>query len=309
MDAASLNLSGCVVTDNRMYGVVAQAASLSLVRCEVVRNGGVGVLVHRPGAEAVLEECVVTEHSEMGVAVQDGAQAPHARTVLTKNLFLVMQAKLDRVELLRNRHAGVYGDGPRSWLSIWRCTVDGSGVRGVGVQGGASIEVAECKIVNNAQEGIFVSGRGSRLMLRGGEVRRNGRGVVGQTKAFLMISGAEITNNTEGGVLVSDAETLVSLTGSNISHNLRGIGVQLGATAEVQGNRIEGNGAEGVYVSRAGSRALLVRNQIMGNGVKGVGVQHGAAAVMESNEVAGNALVGVHVDGQGSSAILRFNTM
>ena len=43
---------------------------LTMVKCEVVRNGGVGVLVHRAGADARLEECVVSEHSEMGVAVQ-----------------------------------------------------------------------------------------------------------------------------------------------------------------------------------------------------------------------------------------------
>jgi len=34
-----------------------------------------------------------------------------------------LQASLDRVELLGNRHAGVYGDGARTWLSLWRCKV------------------------------------------------------------------------------------------------------------------------------------------------------------------------------------------
>jgi len=32
-----------------------------MVKCEVARNGGVGVLVHRAGADARLEECVVSE--------------------------------------------------------------------------------------------------------------------------------------------------------------------------------------------------------------------------------------------------------
>ena len=163
MDGAALKLVSCVVSHNLTYGLVAQRAALTAVRCEVRSNGGVGVLVHRPGADARLEDCLVGEHAEMGVAVQDGGHV-----------------KLERVELRRNRHAGVYGDGAGCWLSVWRCRVEESGVRGVGVQAGAAIELAESTVSGNAQEGVFVSGRGSRCMVQGGEVSGNGRGLVVQ---------------------------------------------------------------------------------------------------------------------------------
>jgi hypothetical protein len=68
------------------------------------------------------------------------------------------QVRLEANKVSNNKHAGLFIDGMDSKANVKECEIMSNGVRGVGVQSGANLQLYKSSIGRNAQEGVFVSG-------------------------------------------------------------------------------------------------------------------------------------------------------
>jgi hypothetical protein len=146
---------------------------------------------------------------------------------------------------------------------------DGTGGRGIGVQGGASLTLSRALLSGNRDVGMQVSSAGTTVTASDVVIENTqsaadgtyGRGINVRKGATLTLSHALLSGNCEVGMVVSHAGTTV--TGSDVViENTqsqadgilgRGIDVQEGASLTLFRALLSGNRDVGMFVSHAGT--------------------------------------------------------
>ncbi len=82
----------------------------------------------------------------------------YMHTYIDTYIHTYIQVRLDSNRVSNNKHAGLFVDGMESKAHVKECEIMSNGVRGIGVQSGAELQLFKSNIGRNAQEGVFVSG-------------------------------------------------------------------------------------------------------------------------------------------------------
>ena len=218
-------LSGAVLRDTQSpsddtfsRGVeVNDGASLVAADLLLVGNHATGLFAANPGTTVALSGAVVR-------GTQPRADGDGGRGVEVND-----GASLDATDLLleSNREVGLFASGPGTTVALSGAVVrdtqaraDGTGGKGVGLEGGASLDATDLLLEGNHSIGLFAADPGTTATLSGAVVRDTwpqadgtfGRGVAVQDSASLYATDLLLEGNHEVGLSASKPGTTLILS-------------------------------------------------------------------------------------------------
>jgi hypothetical protein len=257
-------------------GMEIYRAQLSCTRCRVDGNTGVGVNAWTADTVVVMEDTEIRNtqpgpngNGGQGIQVGGGAELSCARC---------------RIE--GNHHVGGLAGGAGTVVVLedteirnTRSPPDGSGGRGLSVQGGAHLRCTRCAMDGNESAGVFADG-GSDVVLEDTEVRNTQRDPAGVGAGIHLEGGARLT-----------------CTGCQIGGNWRGLSVGGGSHLSCTDCQLDGNHRTGVLAQGALTYVHLedaaVRNTRVEEIGGGISVTQGAELRCLRCEIDGNMRHGV----------------
>lgn len=271
LDDSSLTLRDVVLRDNDEEAVrIYRGGSVSLRRVAIAPHS-VALLGSGEDIHIVAEDAIFHGGIHRGVSVSGDVELELRRVLVTdsNDVGVMMHGE------------GTTLAGEDLWIRRTRGHPDdGSAGRGLNVQSGAQAEITRARIEDNRDHGVFVSGAGSRLVLRDAVIRdthgresdgRQGSAVVVQQGAVGTIERAELERNRgvalfaigEGTELAA-SDTLVRETrphecaGTSCTEMPAGVGVgaYVGARLRAEAFDVLGSPLCGVQVAAAGRLAL-----------------------------------------------------
>jgi len=295
---ASLVASGCLVEANTDIGIMvghegttAQLTDVTVRQTKMRPDGtnGRGIEV-RLGAFLSAEDVVVEDNADIGIMVGDDGSEGH---------LLGVDVLSTRVE------------------------ADGTGGRGISVQGPSSLTAEDCRVEGNAETGIFVSSGSAHLTnvvvseTLGQQDGTMGRGIEIQDSATLQAESCTIAGNADVGILVTSGSsaqlTDVDVTDTRLEGGGtggRGASIQQASSLSAEDCRFDRNGNIGILVT-SGSTAHLsnvdVSNtQAEADGASGwgIGVQGGSLLQADGCVLDANSEVGIMATDEGTQALL-----
>ncbi len=304
-------------TENEFgFGIdVEDGATLIATRCRIQGSTCTGIVATNPRTDVQLVETEVLDTLPTPGGLYGFGISAKDRATLTVTDGTVQG----------NSSAGVLADSGGTTVHLTRTVVsgtlpnpDGTGGRGVNVQGGAALTASDCTIQGNTEVGVLATSEGTSVTLEGCEVldtlQRSGgtagHGVEATGGAALTASECVIRGNIDMGLSAADDGTTVDLMDSAVLDTLpssdgsggRGINVQSGAIVNVTGSTIESNTEVGVLAGGPGATAALVDTQVLGtlrgrNAASAVGVsaQDRALVSASGGEISREAGPGVYV--------------
>ncbi len=271
-DGASLTATGCTVEGNTALGVSA---------------GSVGTVVELDDTEILATGASPDGTGGRGIGVQDGASLSATRCIVQGSAGLGVFAG----------SAGTIVDLVETAILDTSPDPDGTGGRGIAVEGGASLSATRCTIQGNKEVGVYASDAGTGVDLADTEILQTaqrpdgmgGRGVEVNDGASLTATRCTLRDNTEIGVLASDAGTVVDLADTAIldTHRGRTTGFALGANTQsgawlsMSDTEISGTEGPGIYLAR-GARIDAARLTLTGNTFAGALITDGTLTVTAS---------------------------
>jgi len=273
--------------------VVVQGASVSWDGGRVEQAGGVGLYLGPSGSDLVASRLTVAD-------TQAGALGGGAGLVVYGPASFV----LDDVRVERSRVLGAAfakaaaGDARRLVVADTRSDADsGYAGRGVVVQSGALVALADARIERNHEAGLSVRGQATRVVAARLSVHETaptaldgtrGYGVALFEGARAELTDAELNGNAELGLLVVNTSQ-ADLTGAGIYGTVAtsaGFGdaifVEDGAGLRLREFELAGNARTGLVVSQSDRPAELARGTIRDNEV---GVVRQLESAVELSEV------------------------
>ena len=288
---------------------IQSSASLLATDCLVEANADIGIVVGHEGTTAHLYNVTVrnTKPREdggggRGIEVNLGAFLSAEGVVVEGNADVGVMVGDDGTEA---RLTGVD-------VLDTRLEADGTGGRGVSVQGTASLTAENCRIEGNAEAGLFVSSGTAHLVnvvvsqTTGMADGTRGRGVEVQEGAFLQAVSCTIEGNADVGLLVTTGSAVL-LTDVDVTSTRqeaggtggRGASVQQGSSLTAEGCRFENNGDVGILAT-SGSTVLLTNVEVRdtmteadGTSGRGIGAQEGSLLLADDCLIEANSEVGV----------------
>ena len=254
------------------------------------------------------------------------APKPEAAVVVSNASGVVIRG----LRILSPVVAGVWVVGGTT--TIEGCRIEGARAQedtaygdGVLVTGGASIILQDNAIVGSARVGAFL--QGATGVIRRNTMSGNGRGGVRieRSTAEVTVEANELVGNSEVGIAILSARGIIlqNVIGKTAAGGPMGAadgilvaelhgadGKGLGAAeAEVRdGNEVSDNARAGIIFS-AGSRGIILQNNVGGNGRAGIWLQGGAGGEagieVTKNILSANKLVGIGVTTAARGIILQ----
>ncbi len=321
-----IGVEGVTVTGGRYSGVWAEAATLSMSRCDFRQNAIMGLFAL--GADVALTDVGVYETGTdergrygRGIGIESGARLTATNCTIQGNAEVGVfsanasgfgtETSLDDTDVLDTVGTGIeVTDGAA--LTASGCTVQGNAEFGVlALDADTTVDLVDTSILDtSAAEG-------------GG----NGDGVWAQDGAAVTATGCTIQGNNEWGVFAGnhDADapttTVVLVDSRVLDTHPRGDGsagdgimVLSGATLTATGCVVQGNAEAGVFASDEGGGGVAVdlsSTEILdtlqsaeGHSGRGLDVQLGAVLRASLCTIEGNAEVGVVAHDEGTTVDL-----
>ena len=237
-------LEHCVVEHQRV-GVACAAASPTLRRCTLRRNGAAAILA-TDGAEPRIEDaCRIEDNDGIGIR-GDGANIAVRRCLI-----------------LRNGGDGIrLADKAKGTIEASR--IRDNGGHGIALDNFASPTVQGNEIAANRGSGIRAN-RFSQPAIQGNVIRENrGSGIRCTLDSASTIAGNLIEANHDHPIVLDKSDGTIK--GNNILGNRPyGVNCLRSASPQIEGNWIEGNGGADIICGEA-SAPLITGNAIIGKG-------------------------------------------
>ena len=181
------------------------------------------------------------------------------------------------------------------------CVIEYAGGRGVSAEMGASVNVSDCQIRDNADAGIYAQSNSAVYVMNSIISGNRSSGVFLEFGSSGILNGNTITNNSQAGVL------LFGSAHANMNANTIANGKDVGLAmdrSDVEGfdNVINGNKGSGVVAS--GSSLALWGGSVSGNGAHGMDLGFATYVLLDGTEVIGNAASGVALEVNSTARIV-----
>lgn len=277
----------------------------------------------------VCEESIFVDRDDVsfsGTQRSDGIRGP-MNNLSVVHLYGAQRVRFSNMTISAGRE-GISADSG-STFEASHITVRDASATGLDIFGGSSARVSVCALIDNADNGVYVTAQGgislSDCEITGSEwgafaggfgtaaisvgdslIAGNGNGVVALTGGTVLLSNTVVRNSAShglfaiGGAFVFDGGTRVSDNGGT------GVSLSLGSSAEFQqaGQVVEGNQGDGIGVGSGSSLWLgdtIVRNN-HGHGISAVDLS--TANVFAPTEIRDNDGWGIHCGGPPAVAVL-----
>jgi len=232
-----------VVVEYQRVGIALAAASPTLRRCLLTRNGNAGLLA-TDGAEPRLEDLCRIEAND-GTGLRAEGASPIVRRCL----------------ILNNGGDGV-ALAEKAKGSVEACRIRGNRGAGIACDGFASPTIQGNEVAGNQGDGIRCN-RFSQVVIQGNVIRENhGTGIRCTLDSPATITGNLIEANRDYPLTIERSDGVIK--GNNILGNRPyGLNLVRSASPQIEGNWIEGNGGCGIILGE-GSAPLIIANAILG---------------------------------------------
>ncbi len=296
---AVARVDGCVIDNNRDYGLAVTAAGSMCTATDVVVRA---TQARRDGTTGV------------GIVADNGSTLRAVRTLVDGNAAAGVVVRRGASVELQN-----------SMVRDTRGQPDGGLGLGIDVNAAGRATVRATIVTNNRLFGVSSQGAGSEVTVDDSRVEHTAAGTSIVTSGLYALGGARLTasrtlvsENTEFGAFADGSgtslvirEAWVRRTAPTI-RTFSGVGIQVQGMAELTlaSSVLDGNHAAGVAVTNATAQVsdVIVRNtNANGDGLFGFGlsVPQGGNVVAERVLFAGNTQAGIVVSGTGAAVVLR----
>ncbi len=296
-EGASLQATGCRLSDQRIGASAWTGAAMALEDCRVTDNRGLGVWCQDAGSRMNLLDTTIrdtqpTDSGDMGYGIEvalDGELYAEGVT-LSGNTSL-------SVVLKPSGHATLVGTTVRDT----RISPTTGQAYGIQAEDGSALTARDCVLSGHSTVGLVAVGDGTRITLEGTRIEGTelgpgglvGYGIEISSGATLEATGCEIRGNTVGGLTAGHGAT-VSLRDSWISETRQGGGylgavgliAQQGAQLAIAGSTMAANEGPGLVGAVEGTRLSVTGCRIVDNRFAGV-VASGAYMLLEASTIQG----------------------
>jgi hypothetical protein len=261
----NLLLEDCDISSDTLSCVAVHGSEAApLIRRCRIHDGADSGLYFFDGAAGAVEECEVSGHANVGVAITGGA-GPVVR---------------------RSRIHG----GANAGLVVWQegtalaqeCEIYGNRLAGLGVSEGAKLTARECRIHGGDNSGVFVHHEGE-AVLEGCELsgHRKAEAAV-MTSGKLFLNGCHVHHGQASGVIVLDGGQALLQSCAVVGNAGAGASVGADSVLAVLSSQINDNARFAVEVA-AGASARVEDTDLTGNGLGPWDVEDGARVETERN--------------------------
>jgi parallel beta-helix repeat protein len=174
---------------------------------------------------------------------------------------------------------------------------------------GASPQIDENDVWDNAGQGMMIAGAGTDPLVRANRVHDNpSDGIDVRDGATPRIEGNVVRSNGLGGIVVAGAGTDPVVRANRVHDGLgNGIFAVGGASPRIEENEVWGNAHPGIWIGGAGTHPLVRANRVHDGHSNGITVVDGASAMIEDNDIWANADPGVAIADIGTDPVVRGN--
>ncbi|NJR41540.1 MAG: right-handed parallel beta-helix repeat-containing protein [Akkermansiaceae bacterium] len=278
-----MTLKGCLAEQCSQAGFcVEKKARMKLVECKSIGNLS-GCCAMRGGSIVNAVDTLFISNKEWGVDVADGAQAEFQGCTISKCVRHCMRVQA-------------------SAATIVGCIIERSqSTHGLQITRSSTVEITECKFVENSGKGVFV-GTKAEVTMQECETRANGTGGCWVESGGNLNVLNSLSHDDTLGCGVSEPGSLLTCDRVNVIRSVtQGVLVLGGAKAELRDCVALECGGDGVAVVESGSELLMHSGRIENNSGMGVAVRNGANGVLHEVSSGGNREGGFGSCGQGSS--------
>jgi len=270
-------------------------------------NCSAAVHIHGSGAAPKMYNCKISECSNVGLFISDGAQGVYEENDISANRLAGVWVKaganpiMRRNEVHHGKDAGFFiFDGGMGYYEDNE--VHSNRIAGIEVRSGANPTVVRCHIHHGFTGGIYVhdDGRGEFLCNR---IHTNTfAGVWVTSGSNPTIKDNEIYHGQQGGIYVfGDGRGLVE--NNDIHGNaLAGIQIRSNSNPIVRKNRIHHGLHGGIYIHEGGM-GLIEDNEIYSNTLAGIWITTGSAPILRHNRIHSGKQVGVYFYDKGCGTL------
>ena len=258
------------------FGGVTITKSLSIV-CNYTEGG---ILSAGAGVNGIIVNATATSHIYLrGLDLHGAGNAQNGLRILAAQSVTLE----DSVIRAYNASSGLgisFQPSGSTQLVIINTTISNNGnagtgggilVQPTGVNGTGRVEMNNVRIINNANNGLFVNttgatnGNGVTLSMVNSQISGNATGINilqpgGTQNVAMMVNATTISNNSTIGVTAAGAGTIARFDGTTITGNTLGISSSSGAQLlSYGGNRLDGNPTIGAPADGVFTGAVILR--------------------------------------------------
>ncbi len=284
---AGLTLRGVAAADAAFFAVEVMRGDLLLEDCDVSSDTLSCVAVHGEEAAPLIRRCRIHDGADSGLYFFEGASGVVEDCEVTGHANVGIAVTGDASPVVRRSR--IHGGG-NAGVVVWQggtgvfeeCEIFGNRLAGLGVSDGAKLTARACRVYEGGNSGVFVHREGEAVLedceLYG---HREAEAAV-TTGGRLFLNGCRVRQGLASGVLVREGGQAL-LQACVVDGNAgAGASVGTGSVLAVLASRINGNARHAIEVA-AGATARVEDTDLTGNALGAWDTERGAKIEAERN--------------------------